>query len=50
MNNFVYYIICGIIIILSILLIKKVAGCLLKIVLLAITVALLVAVYFLFLK
>ncbi len=50
MNNFVYYIICGIIIILSILLIKKVAGCLLKIVLLAVAVALLVAVYFLFLK
>ena len=50
MNNFAYYIFCGIVIIVAILAIKKVAGCLFRVVLLAIAAAVLAAVYYYSLK
>lgn len=50
MSDFAYYIFCGIIIILAIIAIKKVAGCLLRTVLFAVAIAILIGVYFMFIK
>lgn len=49
-NSFVYYIFCIIAFIVGIVVLRKVAGCLLKSVLLAIIIAAFAVIYFMYLK
>ena len=50
MENFSYYIFCIIALVIAVFLLKKVAGCIIKPVVLAILLAVLVAVYYLYFK
>lgn len=50
MDNFAYYIFCIVAIIVAVLVLKKVAGCLIKTVIFVAIVAALAAVYFLYFK
>ena len=50
MENFSYYIFCIIALVTAVFLLKKVAGCIIKSVVLAILLAVLVAVYYLYFK
>lgn len=50
MEDFVYYIFCVIALIVAIFILKKVAGCLIKSIIFAVIIAVLVAIYFLYIK
>ncbi|MDY4731560.1 MAG: hypothetical protein SO294_03805 [Prevotella sp.] len=50
MENFSYYIFCIIALVIAVFLLKKVAGCIIKSVVLAILLAVLAAVYYLYFK
>ena len=50
MENFSYYIFCIIALVIAVFWLKKVAGCIIKSVVLAILLAVLVAVYYLYFK
>ena len=50
MENFSYYIFCIIALVIAVFLLKKVAGCIIKSVVLARVLAVLVAVYYLYFK
>ena len=50
MGNFAYYVFCVIALIVAIFVLKKMAGCLIKTIIFAIVLAVLAAIYFLYLK
>ncbi len=50
MDNFGYYVFCIIAFVVAFFLIKKIAGCMIKTVIMAIVVAVLAAVYYLYFK
>ena len=50
MENFGYYVFCIIAFLVAVLLVKKIAGCMIKTVIMAVVVAVLAAVYFLFFR
>lgn len=50
MENLAYYIFCILAFIVAVVVLKKVAGCLLKTVLIGVIVAILLAIYFLYFK
>lgn len=50
MENFGFYVFCIIALLVAFLLVKKIAGCMIKTVIMAVVVAVLAAVYFLFFR